>query len=30
MYALSGDPRRAAEDLVELGEKLGGALLGFA
>jgi len=29
-YALSGDPGRAADDLVELGEKLGGALLGFA
>jgi glycerate kinase len=28
--ALSGDPKRAAEDLVELGEKLGGALLGVA
>jgi len=29
-HALSGDPGRAADDLVELGEKLGGALLGFA
>jgi glycerate kinase len=29
-YTLSGDPGRAADDLVELGERLGGALLGFA
>jgi glycerate 2-kinase len=29
-YPLSGDPERSAEDLVELGEKLGGALLGVA
>jgi glycerate kinase len=30
MYTLSGDPERAADDLIELGERLGGALLGFA
>ena len=30
MRALSGDPTRAADDLVELGEELAGALLGFA
>jgi glycerate kinase len=29
-YALSGNPDRAAEDLVELGERLAGALLGRA
>jgi glycerate 2-kinase len=29
-HALSGDPARAADDLVELGEKLARALLGFA
>jgi len=29
-HALSGDPERAAEDLVELGERLAGALLGRA
>jgi glycerate 2-kinase len=29
-HTLSGDPKRAAEDLVELGERLGGALLGVA
>jgi glycerate 2-kinase len=29
-HALSGDPGRAADDLVELGEKLGRTLLGFA
>lgn len=29
-HALSGDPKRAAEDLVELGERLAGALLGVA
>ena len=29
-YPLSGHPERAAEDLVELGKKLGGALLGVA
>ena len=28
MHALSGDPERAADDLVELGERLAGALLG--
>ena len=30
LHALSGDPARAADDLVELGEELAGALLGFA
>ena len=30
VHALSGDPGRAAEDLVELGERLAGALLGVA
>ena len=30
VHALSGDPGRAAEDLVDLGERLAGALLGFA
>jgi glycerate kinase len=29
-HALSGDPKRAAEDLVELGERLAGALFGRA
>jgi glycerate kinase len=29
-HALSGDPARAADDLVELGERLARALLGFA
>ncbi len=29
-HSLSGDPNRAAEDLVELGERLAGALLGRA
>ena len=29
-HALSGDPARAADDLVEFGEKLARALLGFA
>jgi glycerate 2-kinase len=29
-YTLSGDPGRAADDLVELGERLGRALLGVA
>ena len=28
MHALSGDPERTADDLVELGERLAGALLG--
>ena len=27
-HALSGDPARAADDLVELGSRLAGALLG--
>ena len=30
VHALSGDPGRAAEDLVELGERLARALLGVA
>lgn len=30
MHALGGDPTRAADDLVELGERLAGALLGGA
>jgi len=30
VHALSGDPERAAEDLVELGERLARALLGVA
>jgi glycerate 2-kinase len=30
VHALSGDPARAADDLVELGERLARALLGFA
>ena len=30
VHALSGDPGRAAEDLVDLGERLGRALLGVA
>jgi glycerate kinase len=30
VHALSGDPGRAADDLVELGERLARALLGFA
>jgi glycerate kinase len=30
MHALSGDPAKAGEDLVELGERLGRALLGLA
>jgi glycerate kinase len=29
-HALSGDPARTADDLVELGERLARALLGFA
>jgi len=28
MHALSGDPERTADDLVELGERLADALLG--
>jgi glycerate kinase len=30
VHALSGDPGRAADDLVRLGERLAGALLGVA